>query len=384
MRHHLLAFTSALGGGGAEKHLVRVLNHLDRDRFRVSLAVARGGGAYESELAPDIRLHVLGTSAARCVWKLAALIDHSAPTRILSVMDHANCVALAASALSHSRAPVVVGVQIPFLLEARNNPHLAYELMRLLIPGLYRRAAAVIALSNGVRDELGAWLPWLNERIHVVHNAGWDERMINGADAPIAAPPSDGPIIVACGRLIEQKGFEHLLEAMVRVRHRHPARLWILGEGPLRKELEGRARSLGLDGAVWFAGFQNNPYAYMKRGALFVLSSLWEGFANVVVEAMALGIPVVATDCPHGPGEIIRDERDGVLVPPGNSEALADAMIRVLDSDRLRDALSRGARTRAQDFSAPRIAARYAAILTDADGATRVSTRAAAEAANPL
>jgi glycosyltransferase involved in cell wall biosynthesis len=129
---------------------------------------------------------------------------------------------------------------------------------------------------------------------------------------------------------------------------------------------------------VWFAGFNDNPYTYMKRADVFVLSSLWEGFGNVVVEAMAVGAAVVATDCPYGPSEIIRNADEGVLVAPGDDLALATAVLSLLGDDERRLALAQAGRRRAQDFAAEPIAASYAAIFDEVLG----ESRAAAEAAS--
>jgi glycosyltransferase involved in cell wall biosynthesis len=377
-RHRILAFTSSIGAGGAEKHLVRVLNHLDRSRFRVSVAVARGGGSFEGELV-DTELHVLGASMKGAVCELARLIDRQAPSLIFSIMDHANCAALAAAALARWRAPVVIGVQIPPLIEWEKNPRAGHLLLRLLVPALYPRASRIVALSRGVRDDLAGWMPALADRIAVIHNAGFDASCL--ADSAAAPPPRAprGPVIAACGRLVEQKGFAHLLEALALVRRQIPAELWILGEGPLRAPLEEQARRAGVGDAVWFAGFQASPQAYVKQAQVFVLSSLWEGFANVVVEAMAVGTPVVATDCPHGPGEIIRDAGEGLLVPPADPGALAAAIVRVLQSEDLRRSLSQRAQVRAQDFAASRIAARYAEVFLDAILASTGSSGALSE-----
>jgi glycosyltransferase involved in cell wall biosynthesis len=365
MPERVLAFTSSIGAGGAEKHLVRLLNHLDRRRFQVSVAVSRGGGSFEGELV-DADLHVFGSSMRAAVFKLARLIDRLAPALVFSVMDHANCVALAAAALARRRVPVVVGVQIPPLIEWEKNPRAGHVLLRLLVPALYARAERIVALSRGVREELVGWLPALADRITVIHNAGFDQACLRPSAAAAGPNRAGGPVIAACGRLVEQKGFGHLIEAFALVRRQIPAELWILGEGPLRARLEEQARLAGVSEAIWFAGFQAHPQTYLRQAQVFVLSSLWEGFANVVVEAMAVGTPVIATDCPHGPGEIIRDAGEGLLVPPADAPALAAAIVRLLGSEELRRSLSLRGRERAQDFSAPRIAAQYAEVFSNA------------------
>jgi glycosyltransferase involved in cell wall biosynthesis len=170
-------------------------------------------------------------------------------------------------------------------------------------------------------------------------------------------------LIVAVGRLVEQKGYPVLLRAFAQVRKTANARLWILGEGPLRVALKKQARELQLSEAVRFLGFRSNPYAYMARADVFVLSSHWEGFGNVIVEAMASGTAVVAADCPYGPREVVEDGISGRLVPPGDAEALAANLSEVLHDSGLRAQLVAGGLTRAHDFSSEVIAARWHKLI---------------------
>jgi glycosyltransferase involved in cell wall biosynthesis len=370
-RLHVLFFTSALGGGGAEKHLVRVANHLDRARFRVSLARVRPGGSYEAEVAPDVEMHAVGGGGmAGAVLPFRALVARLRPDVVCSVMDHANCVALAATIGMRGAPPVVACVQIPPGIELGRTRRPAARALLAAIPRLYPRAAAVVALSHGVRRDLERLAPRAASRISVLYNAGYDDAVLRlaGDGAGPVPPAGEGPAIVACGRLTEQKGFDVLLDAFARVRAARPARLWLVGEGPLRAQLQAQAERLGIADAVWFAGFQPNPYRLMANADVFALSSRWEGFGNVVVEAMAVGTPVVSTRCPHGPDEIIADGRDGLLVPVGDPGALADGLLRVLGDAGLHASLAAAGRARARDFAAPAIAAAYGRLLEAAAG----------------
>src|SRR6185369_7788029 len=171
------------------------------------------------------------------------------------------------------------------------------------------------------------------------------------------------PLLVACGRLKALKGFDYLLDALVEVRKTIPASLWIIGEGEQRAALETKIKRLRLEDSVKLLGFQQNPFKYMAAADLFVLSSLYEGFGNVIVEAMACGVPVVATDCPYGPGEIIEDGKNGILAPPANALALAAAILRVLKDESMREKLSFEGRDRANDFDAQTIADAYGELF---------------------
>jgi glycosyltransferase involved in cell wall biosynthesis len=227
----------------------------------------------------------------------------------------------------------------------------------------YHQFDAIIALSHGAAEDLVAQVPGIAQRVTVIHNAGVDDGLLRRAAEPIAEPAVPRPLIVACGRLAPQKGYLDLLEAMAQVRRSVDAHLWILGEGPQREALEKKIGELHLDRVVRLLGFQQNPYAYMAAADVYVLSSLYEGFGNVLVEAMATGRPVVSTDCPSGPREIITDGQNGLLVPPSDPAALAGALLQMLKDEVFATRLGNAARARANDFHVAASAARYAEVF---------------------
>jgi glycosyltransferase involved in cell wall biosynthesis len=367
-RKRLLLFTTTLGGGGAEKHVARLANQLHAGDFEVAVAVVRGGGSYEREVDPSVRLHVLGTGRMiAAIGQLRALIREVRPDLVFSVLDHASCVALAATMGLRNAPPVVAGVQsTPSIVHARGG--MRSRVVLRLMPLLFPRAAAVVAISEGVKQDLLSVVPRVADRTHVIYNVGLDAAVKQMIDMqpPVDLPGLSGDrLLVACGRLTEQKGFSDLLDAFALLRRQHRLRLWILGEGELRPELERKAERLGLRDHVWMPGFVSNPYALMARADVFVLSSLWEGFGNVIVEAMASGAPVVATDCPHGPAEIIRHERNGLLVPVQDPQAMCSAIDRMLRDDGLRERLRDAGERRSEDFTAEKIGARYGAFFNE-------------------
>jgi glycosyltransferase involved in cell wall biosynthesis len=170
-------------------------------------------------------------------------------------------------------------------------------------------------------------------------------------------------VAIAAGRLVKKKGFDVLLDALARTRRRREVRLVILGEGPERSTLESRVAALGLRDVVALPGFVENPLAWFARADLFVLSSFAEGMPNAMLQAMAAGCPVVATDCPSGPREILEDGRWGTLVPPGDAGALAEAIAFALGSPRARS----DSRARAAAFGIDAIAEQYAGLLFGGD-----------------
>ena len=214
---------------------------------------------------------------------------------------------------------------------------------RALLPGLMRRAYeqadAVVAVSDGVADDL-ARLTVLVERIRTIHNPVVGPELEALSREPVGHPwlaPGEPPVVLSVARLTDQKDLPILVAAFARLRAQRPARLLILGDRPTPErtaarigELQMLAYRLGVVADVELPGFVANPYAYMARARLFVLSSRYEGFANVLVEAMACGCPVVSTDCPSGPAEILDGGRYGPSVPVGDDVALAAAMERAL------------------------------------------------------
>lgn len=364
-RARVLIFTTQFGGGGAEMQAVRVTNHLDRGRFEVHAAVINGGGSYEATLAPDVTLHVVGGSGL--LGQVAALrrtIRQVRPDLVCSFLELPNLQAWAACMGLRPRPHLVACVQAPPSISWAGGGRAAF--FRTAVAYYYARAEKIIAISNGVAGDIEGLAPGARAHTEVVFNAGVDEWVESGARQPLEAGDvrPAGPLIIGCGRLVDQKGFPDLIDAFARVRERVPnASLWIVGEGPNRPALERQIASLGLDGAVQLLGFRNNPFRYMAAADLFVLSSVFEGFGNVIPEAMACGTPVVSTDCPHGPNEIITDGVNGLLTPVGDPGALAEAIVKVLSDERLRKRLAKAGQERAQDFTADEIARQYGEVL---------------------
>jgi glycosyltransferase involved in cell wall biosynthesis len=227
---------------------------------------------------------------------------------------------------------------------------------------LYPKADAIVAVSEGVAEDVTRVTGISRDRITTIYNPVVTPELENLRHAPLDHPwfaPSSPPLILGVGKFKIQKDFPTLLRAFARVRAVRPARLLILGEGRKRAELENLARELGVANDVALPGFVPNPFPYMTRASLFVLSSAWEGLPGALVEALACGCPVVSTDCPSGPAEILAGGLYGPLVPVGNDTALAEAILSALDVPPDRDRL----RARAALFSVDRATDRYLEVL---------------------
>jgi glycosyltransferase involved in cell wall biosynthesis len=227
----------------------------------------------------------------------------------------------------------------------------------------YGQADAVVAVSKGVADELAALGEVPREKVHVIHNPIDSGRIARQAEALPDHPwfqPGQPPVVLSAGRLHPQKDYPTLLRAFAALRRQRELRLAILGEGRERPRLEKLTEDLGIGADVRLLGFQPNPFAFMARAAVFVLSSAWEGLGNVLIEALACGCPVVSTDCPHGPSEILARGRYGALVPVGDPEKLARAIGEALE----RPGDPRAGLQRARAFDIQYIADQYLQLLS--------------------
>ena len=226
---------------------------------------------------------------------------------------------------------------------------------------LYSAATRLVAVSRGVAENIAEVVGVPEERIAVIYNPVFSSEIPRRAEEPpshLWFGDTGPPVVIAAGRLVSEKDFLTLIEAFRLVRAEHPCRLVILGEGTMREELEDRIRVLRLENCVSLPGWVENPYAFMARAALFVLSSQHEGFGLVLVEALACGCPAVSTDCPAGPSEILEDLE--LLAPVGDPEALAAVMLRALANPADKAAL----RAKAARFSVERAVDSYEGLIS--------------------
>jgi glycosyltransferase involved in cell wall biosynthesis len=223
---------------------------------------------------------------------------------------------------------------------------------------LYRKADVVAAVSSDVRDDLASNTGIPREQIVVLHNPVVASDIQDLAVAPIDHPwlvGSGPPVVLGVGRFSAQKNFQLLIDAFAALRKNRRARLIILGDGELRKELEARIQYLGLTEDVDLPGFDPNPFRFMRRASVYVLCSAWEGLPTALIEALACGTPVVATDCPGGVREILRDGAFGRISPVGDPTSLASCIAATLDSPGDReDRIRRGS-----DFGVEKAVRRY-------------------------
>ncbi len=328
-------FLMDLGGGGAERVMINLGQGFAERNLNVDLVLVKAEGPYLSQIYPQI--NVITLNKPRLISSLPSLVNYlkqKQPKILLSALEDTNFVALIARKLAGVSTQVAVTVHNHLARESKNATQLKRRLTPQLVPLFYPRADYVIGVSKGVADNL-IELGVPANKVHFIYNPILSSELLEKQQEPIDHPaflPDQPPVILGVGRLTKQKDFSTLVKAFALVRQQREAKLMILGEGSEKAELERLIQELGLTAEdVLFPGFVSNPYAYMAHSAMLVLSSAWEGFGNVLVEAMAAGTPVVSTDCESGPAEILADGKYGPLVPVGNIEAMAQAIQAVFD-----------------------------------------------------
>lgn len=317
------------GHSGVDRIMQRLLPSMAARGYQVDLLQVRGHGPH---IEPGPNLEVIDLGAAHVGTALPGLIRYlrrRRPQVIFSDKDRVNRTALLGRLLSGSRARLALRNGTTVSVDLADRKPLDRWLQLRSMRRLYRHADAVLMPSAGAAEDFARLSGLPRERIRVVPSPVVSERLFELAAAPVDHPwlaDKRAPVILGVGELCARKDFETLIRAFARLRRHREAKLIILGRGKRRDRLLQLAQALGVAGDVDLPGFDANPYRYMARADVFALTSRWEGLGLVLVEALALGTPVVATDCPNGPAEVLERGRYGALVPVGDDEALAKAL----------------------------------------------------------
>ena len=330
----LAVLISFSGEGGVERMVLNLVEGLAAQGHPVDLLAIRADSAHLGQLPDGVRLVDLGVRhSLPAVPAIARYLRQSRPAALLAAKDRAIRAAVLARALSGVRVRLVgrLGTNLSAALEGRART--VRWLRTAPMRAIYARVDAVVCVSEGVLADTRVLTGLDSPVLRVVRNPvvtpALFARAAEAIDHPWLADRAV-PVVIAAGRLTAQKDFATLLRAFARARRDRPMRLIILGDGGHRARLTALAATLEIDHVLDMPGFRSNPHAWMTRAGLFVLSSAWEGSPNVLTEALALGVPSVATDCPSGPREVLADGRYGPLVPVGDDAALAEAMLQTL------------------------------------------------------
>lgn len=343
--------------------MLYLVRNLARERYDITLALGLKRGPYLPDVPSDISFVELGHErAAGSVGAIARLFRHGSFDLCFSMVSM-NLAAVMAREVSRSRLRLVLGARNHY---SRSLPAEATgaRFKMLAIRGLYPRADLVIGVSEGVTRDLHRNFGIPRWKLRAIHNPIDIERVRALAVEPLdhewVRPSARIPVLVAVGKLQPAKGYPDLLRAFRLVRDTMLVRLVVLGQGPERAALEALVGRLGLTADVRFVGFDVNPYRWLARAAVFVHAAHWEGFPNVLVEAMAAGTPVVSTDCPSGPAEIITDGENGFLVPVGDIVAHSTRTRALLSDSAMRTRIVGAADRRVEDFAVIQVVHQYA------------------------
>lgn len=320
-----------LSGGGVERMRLTLIEALAQRRVEVMLVLGSRTGPLVPLLPHGLQVIELGASRTlAAIPRLARFLRDAQPDILVSSLNHNNVAAMVARMLSGSRARLIICQHNA--LSGERMLGWKYSLVPHLYRLLHRSANAAVAVSRGVANELCFVGGIPRSKISVIYNPvigfGFDERCECDPPHPWLMKKAE-PVFVFVGRLTAQKGLFSLLKAMRLLLDTGKARLIIVGEGEEETGLRKYARQRGIGDAVAFVGFQLNPLPWIKHADALISSSRYEGFGNSIVEALACGTQVIATDCPHGPAEVLLEGDLGTLVPVGDAEALAEAMARV-------------------------------------------------------
>ena len=360
----------SLSGGGAERVAVTVLSALDGARHERMLYLFSGAdGVYFDRIAPGVRVVIAERrSWAGRLWELASFLRSSRPDIVMPFLSYfITAIAVRLAGVS-SRVVFNQGTPTSGFLD---DPDFAWQkpwrrrAFAALTRLFYARADAVVVTSEGVADDLAANYQVPRSKIRVLHNPVVLDAILAAAAKPAEHGDvfEDHPVVAAAGRLAGVKNYPLLLDAIAELSLETPVHAWILGDGVERPRLEQQVADRGLGRLVRFLGFQQNPWQFIARADVFVLTSTYEGFGNVLIEAMACGTPVVATRSP-GTIEIIEHGINGLLVDH-QPRAVAGAIASLIADRPLRDRLVNNAGESVRQYALPEVAARYERLFQE-------------------
>lgn len=362
-------YLPSLHGGGAERSMVTLANGFAMRGYKVDLVLVKAEGPYISEVSDKVDIINLSSSSVlKSLPRFVRYIRRANPEIILSAMSHANVIAILANFLSGLRSQAIVSERESLAAAISARRGIKYRILRFLMRTAYPYADKIVTVSSAMQNEIIHHFNIGQNKVTYIYNPIVNEKLYQLAKCSIEHPwyrDEKGPLILAVGRLTAQKDYPTLIKAFSQLRYQvHEARLVILGEGEDRESLNELVQASHLQSYVSLPGFISNPFPYMKRASLFVLSSRWEGLPGVLIQAMACGTPVVSTDCPTGPSEILENGKWGRLVPVGDVQALAQAMLEALEDVKHPDV-----KLRAAEFSDDIAITKYLELIGGVVGA---------------
>jgi glycosyltransferase involved in cell wall biosynthesis len=332
---HIAVFVATSGHSGVDRLVRHLVPAIARRNYVVDVLKVRKHGPHFDDIPHSVNIVDMG--ASHVYSSIPAVIRYLKdihPVAVLSDKDRVNRTALLAKCLAHVRTRLILSSGTTISIDLASRGAFERRLQRFSMKYLYPYADNVIVTSKGVADDMAAYTGLSRDRIEVVPCPVIPEALFHRQLPPPEHPwffPGEPPVILGAGELCERKDFGTLIKAFAKVRENRKCRLIILGKGKQEEALIKLAHALRVGNDVDLAGFKVDIYSYMAHASLFAFTSRWEGLGFVLIEALAVGTPVVSTDCPSGPREILADGRYGPLVPVGDAESLAQAIKKTLE-----------------------------------------------------
>ena len=365
----LLFVIPSLTGGGAERVVIHLINYLDKDKHDIVLVIFKDIRDCEKNLHSPVEIICLNKKSRWDFFKLILrlrkiMLDYK-PNAVISLMFYTNIISVIARLFLRTKFRLIIS-EHNYPRKYLPKAPLGW-LKKWLMNLTYPRADLILTVSKSIERVIKEDFNIQPEKIKTIYNPIPLEDIKGKSQEGVEHPffkNGNAKVIIGIGRLLEQKRFDSLLRAFSIVRgKKEKVYLIILGEGKLREELEVLSSQLKVSKWIDFVGFKDNPYAWISKADIFVLSSDYEGLPMVLLEAMACGVPVVSTDCPSGPGEIITNGKNGILVPTANEEALADAIFNLLNDKNLQKKFSEEGKKRVEDFRVEKIVKQYEQVF---------------------
>ncbi|MDJ0518356.1 MAG: glycosyltransferase [Trichodesmium sp. MO_231.B1] len=350
----IAVFLRNLTAGGAERVMLNLASGFEKKGANVEIILTHAEGKFLDQVPKEIKVinfdnpNLYGSNlygkfklptgfqSLRSLPKLVNYLQDKKPKVLLSATHFPNEIAILAKKIAGVSTRIFVSEHTNLSVEAKMVEQKSSRLAPFTARFLYPLADGIMAVSQGAADSLANVSGIPLDKIQVIYNPVITSEARTKIKETVEHPwlkIGEPPVVIGAGRFVAQKDFATLIRAFAQVRKIRPARLIMLGSGREEKKLKALVKQLNIEEYVAWEGFVSNPLAYMKQAAVFVMSSVWEGFGNVLVEAMAMKTPVISTNCPSGPEEILAGGKYGELVPVGDSVAMAEAILKVLSGD---------------------------------------------------
>lgn len=360
-RLKILYVLDNLGFGGVERNTINIANLL-AESHNVSLLVLTSNSLDMKQFISD-KVSYYNLESKRVfpsIFKLIKFLKKHKFDSIITAKEYVNVTCLFSRIFSKDIKKIITSTRTYVSSEKIYSKLKLSDFYLLLAKILYKFAKANVCVSQGVANDLKKNLNLKRNPVVIYNPAAKESSFTLQPKIPHPWFEEEIPVIIGCGRLTKQKDFSLLINAFSEVIKKKEARLVILGEGELRPQLEKQIKDLGLKNKVLLPGNVNSPESYMYHAKVFALSSLWEGFGNVIVEALSVGCPVISMNCPSGPSEILEDGKWGTLVTERKFEKLAEAITAELEREKPKKEYLQ---KRAKDFTPERIAEEYLKLI---------------------